>query len=93
MRFSNFLFPESRDPARDGAVIDEVMQEVQLSERLGVDTVWLSEHHFDGNCAYVDPIDLRRRHRRRHHPAHQHRLSPSPRCPSTTPSASPNNSR
>jgi len=56
MRFSNFVFTESRDPARDGLVLDEVMREVQLSEQLGLDAVWLSEHHFDGNCAYVDPI-------------------------------------
>jgi alkanesulfonate monooxygenase SsuD/methylene tetrahydromethanopterin reductase-like flavin-dependent oxidoreductase (luciferase family) len=56
MKIGNFLFPESRDPDRDGAVIDETMREALLSERLGVDTVWLAEHHFDGNCAYVDPI-------------------------------------
>jgi alkanesulfonate monooxygenase SsuD/methylene tetrahydromethanopterin reductase-like flavin-dependent oxidoreductase (luciferase family) len=56
LRFSNFLFPESRDPDRDGAVIREVMREVRLSEDLGIDTLWLSEHHFDGNCAYVDPM-------------------------------------
>ena len=56
MRFSNFLFPESRDPARDGVILDQTMEEVRLTERLGFDTIWLSEHHFDGNCAYVDPI-------------------------------------
>ncbi len=56
MRFSNFLFPESRDPAGESLILDEVMQEVALTERLGFDTLWLSEHHFDGNCAYVDPI-------------------------------------
>lgn len=56
MRFGNFLFPESRDPLQDGQLIDEILQEVQLSEALGMDTVWLSEHHFDGACAYVDPI-------------------------------------
>ena len=22
----------------------------------GYDGVWLAEHHFDGNCAYVDPV-------------------------------------
>jgi hypothetical protein len=27
MKFSNFLFPDSRDPARDGAVIDETLRE------------------------------------------------------------------
>ena len=58
MRYGNFLFPESRDPARDGAVLDEVMEEVLLTERLGFDTIWLSEHHFDGNCAYVDPVSF-----------------------------------
>ena len=58
MKFSNFLFPESRDPAREGAVLDEIMDEVRLTERLGFDTLWLSEHHFDGNCAYVDPISF-----------------------------------
>lgn len=56
MKFSNFLFPESRDPARDSDVIDESLREAQLSDRLGVEVVWLAEHHFDGNCAYVDPI-------------------------------------
>ena len=56
MKIGNFLFPESRDPDRDGATIGETMQEALLSERLGVDTVWLAEHHFDGNCAYVDPV-------------------------------------
>ena len=56
MRYSNFLFPESRDPARDGAVIAEVLEEAVLTEALGFDTLWLSEHHFDGNCAYVDPM-------------------------------------
>ncbi|MBR0666705.1 LLM class flavin-dependent oxidoreductase [Roseomonas hellenica] len=56
MRFSNFLFPESRDQARDGQVLDEVLAEVQLCEALGMEALWLSEHHFDGNCAYVDPV-------------------------------------
>ncbi|PZW37685.1 alkanesulfonate monooxygenase SsuD/methylene tetrahydromethanopterin reductase-like flavin-dependent oxidoreductase (luciferase family) [Humitalea rosea] len=56
MRFSNFLFPESRSPATDGAILDEVMQEIRLSEHLNFDAVWLGEHHFDGNCCYVDPI-------------------------------------
>ena len=56
MKFSNFLFPESRSPAGDFSVIDESLREAQLSDQLGFDAVWLAEHHFDGGCAYVDPL-------------------------------------
>jgi alkanesulfonate monooxygenase SsuD/methylene tetrahydromethanopterin reductase-like flavin-dependent oxidoreductase (luciferase family) len=58
VKFSNFLFPESRDPERDGIVIDETIAEARLSEQLGFDALWLAEHHFDGICAYVDPISF-----------------------------------
>ena len=58
MKFGNFLFPDCRDPERDGVVIDETLREARLSDELGVDVIWLAEHHFDGICAYVDPITL-----------------------------------
>src|SRR5579863_10527150 len=58
MKFGNFLFPDSRDPEQDGRVIDETLREAWLSDALGVDVIWLAEHHFDGICAYVDPISL-----------------------------------
>jgi alkanesulfonate monooxygenase SsuD/methylene tetrahydromethanopterin reductase-like flavin-dependent oxidoreductase (luciferase family) len=58
VKFGNFLFPDCRDPARDGAVIDETLAEARLSDELGVDVIWLGEHHFDGICAYVDPISF-----------------------------------
>jgi alkanesulfonate monooxygenase SsuD/methylene tetrahydromethanopterin reductase-like flavin-dependent oxidoreductase (luciferase family) len=58
MKFSNFLFPDSRDPERDGVVIDETLREAWLSDELGLDVIWLAEHHFDGICAYVDPISF-----------------------------------
>jgi alkanesulfonate monooxygenase SsuD/methylene tetrahydromethanopterin reductase-like flavin-dependent oxidoreductase (luciferase family) len=58
VKFGNFLFPDCRDPARDGVVIDETLREAVLSDELGVDVVWLAEHHFDGICAYVDPISF-----------------------------------
>lgn len=58
MKFSNFLFPESRDPAADGRVIDETLREARLTDELGFDVVWLAEHHFDGICAYVDPVSF-----------------------------------
>jgi alkanesulfonate monooxygenase SsuD/methylene tetrahydromethanopterin reductase-like flavin-dependent oxidoreductase (luciferase family) len=56
MKFSNFLFPDCRDPERDGIVIDETLREALLADELGIDVIWLAEHHFDGICAYVDPI-------------------------------------
>jgi alkanesulfonate monooxygenase SsuD/methylene tetrahydromethanopterin reductase-like flavin-dependent oxidoreductase (luciferase family) len=58
MKFGNFLFSDCRDPARDGIVIDETLREAWLSNALGVDVIWLAEHHFDGICAYVDPISF-----------------------------------
>jgi len=56
MKFGTFLFPECSDPAQDGAAIDDALAEARLCDRLGMDAVWLAEHHFDGNCAYVDPL-------------------------------------
>lgn len=56
MKFGDFLFPDSRDPERDGIVIDETLREAQLADELGIDAIWLAEHHFDGICAYADPI-------------------------------------
>lgn len=56
MKFGDFLFPESASPALDGAVIDDSLREAKLCDELGMDAVWLAEHHFDGNCAYVDPL-------------------------------------
>jgi alkanesulfonate monooxygenase SsuD/methylene tetrahydromethanopterin reductase-like flavin-dependent oxidoreductase (luciferase family) len=58
VKFSNFLFPESRDPGQDERVIDETITEAKLTEQLGFDVVWLAEHHFDGICAYVDPLSF-----------------------------------
>jgi alkanesulfonate monooxygenase SsuD/methylene tetrahydromethanopterin reductase-like flavin-dependent oxidoreductase (luciferase family) len=58
MRFSNFLFPESRTPAEDGRIIRESLQEARLTDELGYDVIWLAEHHFDGLCAYVDPVSF-----------------------------------
>src|SRR5829696_6685297 len=56
MRFGNFLFPAAMDPADDQRVIEETLQEAQLCDSLGMDMLWLAEHHFDGICAYVDPV-------------------------------------
>ena len=56
MRFGNFLFPAAMDPADDQRVIQETLVEAQLCDSLGMDKLWLAEHHFDGICAYVDPV-------------------------------------
>ena len=58
MKFGDFLFPDSRDPERDGAVIDETLREAWLADELGCDAIWLAEHHFDGISVYGDPIAL-----------------------------------
>ncbi len=55
MRLGAFLFHESRNPSLDSQVITEAIQEAQLAEQQGMDAVFLAEHHFDGNCVYVDP--------------------------------------
>jgi alkanesulfonate monooxygenase SsuD/methylene tetrahydromethanopterin reductase-like flavin-dependent oxidoreductase (luciferase family) len=56
MQFSNFLFPESTTPDNDSQIIDDALREAELSDALGFDVLWLAEHHFDGGCAYVDPL-------------------------------------
>ncbi len=58
MKFSDFLFPESRETQRDGLVLDETLREARLADELGADALWLAEHHFDGLCAYVDPVSF-----------------------------------
>src|SRR6476661_8307809 len=56
MKFSNFLFPAAMEPADDQRVIQETLAEAQLCDALGMEMLWLAEHHFDGICAYVDPV-------------------------------------
>ena len=58
MKFSNFLFPASMDPAKDQQIIQETLAEAQLCDELGMEMLWLAEHHFDGICAYVDPVSF-----------------------------------
>ena len=56
MRFGSFIFPVSHDPDRDSAIIDSTLDEIELQDSLGFEAAWLTEHHFDGACAYVDPV-------------------------------------
>ena len=56
MKFSNFMFTAAENPADDHRIINETLDEARLCDELGMDTLWLGEHHFDGICAYVDPV-------------------------------------
>lgn len=58
MKFSNFLFPAAMNPEQDHQIINETLSEGQLCDELGMDMLWLAEHHFDGICAYVDPVSF-----------------------------------
>ena len=56
MRFGSFVFSISRDRREDHQVIENTLREVELAEAIGLDAVWLTEHHFDGAVAYADPL-------------------------------------
>ena len=58
MRFGSFVFPVSHEPERDSAVIDSTLDEILLAEEIGMHSVWLTEHHFDGAAAHADPLVL-----------------------------------
>ena len=58
MRFGSFVFPVSHEPVRDSAVIDSTLDEILLAEDIGMHSVWLTEHHFDGAAAHADPLVL-----------------------------------
>ena len=55
MKVGVFLYHESRNPSADAQVIHEAVAEARLAEAEGMDAVFLAEHHFDGNCVYIDP--------------------------------------
>ena len=56
MRFGSFVFSISADRETDHQVIENTLREVELAEEIGLDAVWLTEHHFDGAVAYADPL-------------------------------------
>ena len=56
MRFGSFVFSISADPEKDEQVLQETLKEIDLAEEIGMDAVWLTEHHFDGAVAYADPL-------------------------------------
>ena len=56
MRFGSFVFSISTNPEQDHQVIENTLLEIELAEEIGLDAVWLTEHHFDGAVAYADPL-------------------------------------
>ena len=56
MRFGQFFYPTSLDPRQDGRIIEDCLFEAELAEELGLDAVWMAEHHFVGEVAYGDPL-------------------------------------
>ena len=56
MKFGSFVFPVSHSAERDGAIIDSTLAEIELQDAIGFEAAWLTEHHFDGACAYADPL-------------------------------------
>ena len=56
MKFGSFVFPVSHSAARDGSIIDGALAEIELQDAIGFEAAWLTEHHFDGACAYADPV-------------------------------------
>ena len=58
MHFGSFVFPVSHHPENDSAVIDSTLEEILLAEEIGMHSVWLTEHHFDGAAAHADPLVL-----------------------------------
>ena len=56
MRFGHFFYPMNFDASRDSQVIDECLYEAELVEELGLDAIWLAEHHFTGEVVYGDPL-------------------------------------
>ena len=56
MRFGHFFYPMKFDDSQDVQAIDDCLYEAELAEELGLDAIWLAEHHFTGECVYGDPL-------------------------------------
>ena len=56
MRFGHFFYPMNFDPARDYQVITDCLAEAELVEHLGLDAIWMAEHHFTGETVYGDAL-------------------------------------
>jgi alkanesulfonate monooxygenase SsuD/methylene tetrahydromethanopterin reductase-like flavin-dependent oxidoreductase (luciferase family) len=58
MRFSFYLNPQTPGPEHDTRVLNEVLGQVDLAQRLGFSDVWLTDHQFTGYNVFSDPLTL-----------------------------------
>lgn len=58
MRFGTYYFLQAPPGISDVAVIENEFAQMCLSEELGFDTVWLTEHHFTEYGISVSPVAL-----------------------------------
>ncbi|MCS6802154.1 MAG: LLM class flavin-dependent oxidoreductase [Chloroflexota bacterium] len=58
MRFSFYLNPQVPGPEHDTRVLNEVLGQVDLAQRLGFSDVWLTDHQFTGYNVFSDPLTL-----------------------------------
>jgi len=56
MRFGWLTLGHSPSPEDDATAIDQQLEQACLAERVGFDSVWLTEHNFTGESVYSDPI-------------------------------------
>jgi alkanesulfonate monooxygenase SsuD/methylene tetrahydromethanopterin reductase-like flavin-dependent oxidoreductase (luciferase family) len=57
LSFGTFNLTQRRDPARTGETIyAELVEQVRLAERLGFDTAWIAEHHFNNYSLCPSPL-------------------------------------
>ena len=58
MRFGTYFFLQATPGRRHAEIIQTELDQMVLSEELGFDEVWLTEHHFIDYGLSVDPATL-----------------------------------
>jgi len=58
MRFGTFFFFQAPPGVRHDSIIHNELEQMEWSEELGFDEVWLTEHHFIDYGLAVDPASL-----------------------------------
>jgi len=58
LKLGHMFFSSVWNPADDAAMIADVIRLARLTEAVGLDAVWLAEHHFSGQCVYAEPLTM-----------------------------------